>query len=105
VDKVEGSYLMVTMDTSQIFTVWKDLVTYVASFPTGPWTKRTVVYSTPQTGQGHLFVYNPKGHAEFTLNRQFLISYCINSTSLDELSNADSYRPRFIRVPLSRVLP
>lgn len=105
VDKVEGSYLMVTMDTSQIFTVWKDLVTYVASSPTGPWTKRTVVYSTPQTGQGHLFVYNPKGHVEFTLNRQFLISYCINSTSLDELSNADSYRPRFIRVPLSRVLP
>ena len=105
VDKIEGSYLMVTMGTSQIFTVWKDIVTYVASSPAGPWTKRTVVYSTPQTGQGHLFVYNPKGHAEFTLNRQFLISYCINSSSLDEFTNADSYRPRFIRVPLDRVLP
>jgi hypothetical protein len=96
---------MAAMDTSQIFTVWREIVTYVASAPTGPWTKRTVVYSTPQTGQGHLFVYNPTGHAEFTQNRQFLISYCINSTAFDDLRDADNYRPRFIRVPLSRVLP
>ena len=105
VDKVEGTYLMVAMDTSQIFTVWRDIVTYVASAPTGPWTNRTVVYSTPETGRGHLFVYNPTSHAEFTQNGQFLISYCINSATVDDLINADNYRPRFIRAPLSRVLP
>jgi hypothetical protein len=91
------------MDTSQSLGAWKDIVTYVATSPTGPWTKRTVVYSTPETGQGKLVVYNPKGHVEFTLDGEFLISYCINSLAPDEVVDADKYRPRFIRVPLPRV--
>ncbi|MBZ5564201.1 MAG: DUF5005 domain-containing protein [Acidobacteriia bacterium] len=104
ISKINGSYLLVAMDTSPAYGTWKNIVTYSSTSPTGPWGKRTVVYSTPETGQGNLVTYNPRAHPEFTANDQLLISYNVNSLVPQDLVHADDYRPKFIRVPLAGLL-
>jgi uncharacterized protein DUF5005 len=109
VDKVHTGggpiYLMVAMDTSPFFTTWTDIVTYYSCTPQGPWTTRTVVYKTPETGQsggqyGRLFTYDPRAHPEFNANGEILISYNVNDTDYRDLVHADDYRPKFIRVAI-----
>lgn len=60
--------------------------------------KRTV-YCTPQTHEGNLFTYNAFAHTEFSGNGELLVSYNVNSSVFGDLfSNADNYRPFFVRV-------
>jgi uncharacterized protein DUF4185/uncharacterized protein DUF5005 len=103
VSKINGSYVLVAMDTSAPYGMWKDIVTYTSSSPTGPWGRRTVVYATPETGQGNLVTYDPRAHPEFTANGQLLISYNVNSLVPQDLVNADDYRAKFIRVPIDGI--
>jgi hypothetical protein len=75
------------------------IVRYEADQPTGPWKNETLLYCTPESG-GNLFTYNALAHPEFTGARGLLISYNVNSFEfIDIFTNADNYRPRFIRVP------
>lgn len=69
-----------------------------APSPVGPWGNQRTLYCTPESG-GNIFTYNSFVHPQFTENDELLISYNNNSFNFGDLfSNADNYRPHFIRV-------
>ncbi|MEO8663474.1 MAG: DUF5005 domain-containing protein [Bryobacteraceae bacterium] len=110
VDRMNAStgpfYLMTGMDPrNPPYPGWNAVTTYYACAPWGPWTTRTVVYTTPETGApgcktGTLLTYNPKAHAEFTSGDQVLLSYNVNTSDGHDQYCADDYKPRFIRVQI-----
>ena len=69
-----------------------------AASPVGPFTKKRLIYTTPQTVGGiPVWTYNAKAHIEFTQNNQLLVGYCTNSQTTNGLyKNADTYRPYFV---------
>ncbi|HKX82922.1 MAG TPA: hypothetical protein VJL58_01775 [Pyrinomonadaceae bacterium] len=106
-------FLLVGMDTTPVFGAWKDITIYTSCNPAGPFSAKSVVYSTPETGYnrvpgmttgqflaGNMFTYNPHLHPQFTSKGRLLISYNINAGRSADLLFADTYRPRFIRVPV-----
>jgi hypothetical protein len=65
---------------SPVYPDWKNVVTYYSCTPVGPWTERTIVYVTPESGApgcstGTLYTYNPKDHPEFANTAGVLLSY------------------------------
>lgn len=99
-------YLMTGMDPQNPpYPLWKNVTTYYSCAPQGPWTSRTVVYATPETGTagcnvGTLFTYDPRAHAEFTNSSGVLVSYNVNANNGQDLICADDYKPRFIRITI-----
>lgn len=97
-----GAVTLVTGDTTQALS--PDIVMYRSTSPEGPFTDKTLLYTTPETS-GNIFTYNPKAHPEFGTPNTLMITYNVNSFSNSDLySNVDNYRPRYINVtfPLSR---
>ena len=105
------SIVLVGMDTSVPFGTWKDITLYTACRPQGPFSAKTVIYTTPETGSnripgmatgqtlaGTLLTYNPHIHPQFTSKENLLVSYDINAGNSGDLLFADTYRPRFARV-------
>jgi Domain of unknown function (DUF5005) len=99
-------YLMVGMDPQNPpYPGWKYVTTYYSCSPRGPWTDRTVVYTTPETGApgcyiGTLYTYDPKAHPEFPSQSGILVSYNVNAANPKDLICANDYKPSFIRVPI-----
>lgn len=110
VNKMQAStgnfYLMTGMDpVNPPYPLWQNVTTYYSCTPQGPWTTRTIVYSTPETGAagcsvGTLLTYDPRAHAEFTNPSGVLVSYDVNANNSTDLVCADDYKPRFIRVAI-----
>lgn len=110
VNKMQASsgvfYLMTGMDPQNPpYPLWQYVTTYYSCTPQGPWTARTVVYSTPETGGagcsvGTLLTYDPRSHVEFTNSRGVLVSYNVNANNPQDLVCANDYKPRFIRVAI-----
>ena len=101
-----GRYLLVTQDTTELFST--KIVAYLADRPTGPFTGKTVLYRTPETGalgsygNPNVFTYNPHVHPELSTPRRLLVTYNVNSLNPDDLyADVSIYRPRFIDVVLS----
>jgi len=107
------SYVLVGMNTTVPFGSWKDITLYSACQPQGPFSAKTVVYSVPevnsntvpgmQPGQslaGVMLAYNPHLHPQFSAKGKLLISYDLNASKSQDLLFADTYRPRFISVPV-----
>jgi hypothetical protein len=69
-----------------------------AASPVGPFTKKRLVYTTPQKVDNiPVWTYNAKAHLEFTTNNQLLVGYCTNSQTSNGLyKDADTYRPYFV---------
>ncbi|CAN5231588.1 hypothetical protein BH11BAC6_BH11BAC6_13180 [soil metagenome] len=69
-----------------------------AASPVGPFTRKRLVYTTPQkVGTYDVWTYNAKAHLEFNNANQLLVGYCTNSiNSLGLYRNADTYRPYFV---------
>jgi hypothetical protein len=111
VDQLSAStgtfYLMTGMDPQNPpYPGWEYVTTYYACTPQGPWTTRTVVYTTPETGApgcsvGTLYTYNPKAHPEFSSDAGILVSYNVNAVDSADLVCANDYKPSFIRVPIA----
>ena len=108
-----SSFVLVGMDTTPPFGAWKDITLYTACQPQGPFSAKTVVYSAPEAGAntvrgmapgqtlaGTMLVYNPHLHPQFTSKGKLLISYNINAAKSQDLLFADTYRPRFVSVPV-----
>ncbi len=71
-----------------------------AADPWGPFDARTTVFTAPSPGPGR-YAYNATAHPEASSGGRLLVSY--NTNSFDPAtvrSDADSYRPRFVQVPL-----
>ncbi len=94
-------YLMITQDTTEQLST--RIVAYFSCRPTGPFTGKTLVYTTPETGatgsygNPNVFTYNPHAHPELSHGNQLLISYNVNSFDINDVfADASIYRPRFV---------
>jgi hypothetical protein len=100
-------FLMTGMDPQNPpYPGWEYVTTYYSCTPQGPWTTRTVVYTTPETGApgcsaGTLYTYDPKAHPEFPSSAGILVSYNVNAGDPADLVCANDYKPSFIRVPIT----
>lgn len=71
----------------------------------GPWTDGRAIYTIPEPANDkNLITYGAKAHAHLSADGEMLISYCINSLDFGQMTrDVEIYRPRFIRVPKSKI--
>ncbi len=92
----DGQYLAVFINKSSVGINFGDS-------PVGPFKVLfQTIYVCPEPfTNSNIFVYNAKAHPHLSQPNQLLISYNVNSMSLNDLVNqADIYRPRFITLYL-----
>lgn len=94
VSKFRGKYILLTQD------IWLSpkLFSFTSDNPTGPWSNKRLLYTTPETS-GSTFTYNAYVHPQFNRNAEMLVSYNVNGDFWSIFSNVEIYRPRFIRIP------
>jgi hypothetical protein len=98
VDRHNGRYVLVSQDTHVPFS--PNIVAFFAESPTGPFTEPLYVYRAPEARDQHI-IYDARLHPELSEPGKLLISYNVNSLSLEEVhQDARIYRPRFIDVTL-----
>lgn len=98
VSRFHGRYTLVTGDSTEILS--SKIVMYRSASLDGPWTGKTVLYSTPETG-GNVFTYNAKAHPELGNGHTLLVTYNVNSFDTNDLyTEVDNYRPRYVDVDL-----
>jgi len=95
-----GKYVLLTQDIWFSTKIWS----FTSTSPAGPWSNKTLVYDTPKLADD-AFTYNAYPHPQFDENNNLLISYNNNGDFWDIFSNADLYRPVFIRVPYTQLDP
>jgi hypothetical protein len=101
-----GRFLLVTHDTTDVFS--PNIVGYVADSPTGPFTDKTLIYTTPETGPNgsygnpNIITYNSHIHLESSDSDRLLITYNVNTLNgEDHYRDVSIYRPRFVDVVLT----
>lgn len=97
------SYVMIMQGSD----LSRNIYSFTSTQPYGPWENQQLLYETPlPSGCKTCWSYNALAHPEFAEDDQLLVSYNINSMEMDDhYANATLYRPRFIRVPMDRILP
>ncbi|MCD2443230.1 DUF5005 domain-containing protein [Agromyces sp. SYSU K20354] len=96
VSKFQGRYTLVTGDATEILS--SKVVMYRSESVEGPFTGKTVLYSTPETG-GNIFTYNAKAHPQLGDGHTLFITYNVNSFDTNDLYvEVDNYRPRYVAV-------
>lgn len=100
---LNGTYVMIMQEGG----FGRKIYSFTSSSPVGPWGNQQMIYEIPPlAGCESCFTYNAVAHPQFTEDNFLLISYNTNSMKLqDHYENALIYRPRFIRVPLEKILP
>lgn len=106
VAKFRDGYLLVTQDTSEIFST--RIVARTACSPTGPFSEPVELYRTPETGalgsygDPDVFTYNAHEHPNLRQGNRILVTYNVNTFDNvgDVYDDASIYRPRFIDVQL-----
>ncbi len=103
VSRLGDVYVLVTQDTTELFS--SHVVAYFRCSPTGPWSNKTLLYTTPETGlsgsygNANVFTYNPHAHPELGGPGRLVISYNVNSfDNTDTYKDVSIYRPRFVDV-------
>jgi hypothetical protein len=96
-------YVLVTQDTTELFS--SHVVAWFSCSPTGPWSDKTLLYTTPETGlsgsygNANVFSYNPHAHPELGGPGRLVITYNVNSfVNTDTYKDVSVYRPRFVDV-------
>jgi hypothetical protein len=96
VSRFQGKFTLVTGDATEPLSA--KIVMYRSSELTGPYTGKTELYTTPETG-GNVFTYNAKAHPNLGDGDTLVISYNVNSFNPDDLyADAGLYRPRYVDV-------
>jgi hypothetical protein len=99
VTKFQGKYTLVTSDATEPLSA--KIVMYRSDSLTGPFTNKTLLYTTPETS-GNVFTYNAKAHPELGSDGRLVVTYNVNSfNTADVYSNVDNYRPRYVDVDVS----
>lgn len=102
--RMKDRYVLLTHEKSTY-----DIYTYTSDEPFRGFGNKRFIYTSPEPGEdstGNLSAYNALAHPQFVKGNQLLVSYCVNSLRVrDVFENADNYRGRFIRVPLSLIDP
>lgn len=94
VSRFQGKFTLVTGDATEPLSA--KVVMYRSSSITGPYTGKTELYTTPETG-GNVFTYNAKAHPGLGDRDTLVISYNVNSfEGADLYEDARLYRPRYV---------
>lgn len=97
VDRVDGSYVLVTHNTNASFS--PSVVAHVATAPQGPFGPPRHLFDAPEPKAPHRFVYDARTHPELARGGTMLISYNVNSfREADLTEDVRVYRPRFVEV-------
>ncbi len=94
-----GQYILVfQLDDLSTGTAYR-----IGNSPTGPWGAATVVWHCPEAGKyPQTYCYNAKAHPSLSTPGHLLISYNVNTFSLQaNFKYAAIYHPRFITLPVS----
>jgi hypothetical protein len=103
VTKFQGRYTLVTSDATEPLST--KIVMYRSDSLEGPFTNKTVLYTTPETS-GNVFTYNAKAHPELGSDGRLLVTYNVNSfDTADVYKNVDNYRPRYVDVTVKIAPP
>jgi hypothetical protein len=112
-----NKYYLVTQENGYLTCgLGREIYSYESDSPQGPFVNRKLLYTEESMFNGrYLLTYNAQAHPFFTKNEELLISYNVNDR-VDTLSSypcpsecvniwtdrldADSYRPKFVRVPM-----
>lgn len=101
VTRMGNAYMLITQDTTELFST--SIVAYFSCSPQGPFTGKTTVYSTPETGangsygNANVFTYNAHAHPELSRPGSLVVSYNVNSfVNTDHYKDVTIYRPRFV---------
>ncbi|GAA2272292.1 hypothetical protein GCM10009853_027570 [Glycomyces scopariae] len=98
VQRYQGKFTLVTGDATEALSA--KIVMYRSDDLEGPYTDKTVLYTTPETG-GNVFTYNAKAHPQLGDGDTLVITYNVNSFVGDDLyADAHLYRPRYVDVDL-----
>jgi hypothetical protein len=75
-----------------------------APAPEGPWSAPVLLYRCPEMAKDKgVFSYAGKAHAWAATGDELLVSYCVNASDFGRLFRDEAvYRPKFVRVKLSR---
>lgn len=94
----EGKYYFLSQEN----LLGPNIYLYDAASPTGPFTNKRLVYTTPtRVGTWNVVTYNATAHPEFiTADGKLLVGYCTNEIEKGTgiWKNADTYRPYFVWV-------
>lgn len=95
----DGRYILVF----QLDALSKTIAVRYADSPTGPWGAPVPVWDCPEdTLTADTYTYGAKAHPHLSQPGELLISYHVNTFEFAEhFSDADIYRPRFVRLPLN----
>jgi len=121
-DHILASPLELDMSVSEQFSIFRmrdkyvllthgkmtrDIFTYTSDYPYKDFSNKTFIYRSPEPDStNNLFAYNALAHPQYMDGDRLLVSYCLNSFRVrDVFEDADNYRARFIRVPLSMIDP
>ncbi|WP_083999261.1 DUF5005 domain-containing protein [Actinomadura kijaniata] len=103
VSRLGPGYVLITQDTTELFSA--RIVAYFSCSPRGPFTGKTTVYTTPETGAAgsygnpNVFTYNAHAHPELSRGGRIVVSYNVNSlVNTDHYRDTSIYRPRFVDV-------
>ncbi|MFE4468120.1 DUF4185 domain-containing protein [Leifsonia sp. NPDC056824] len=103
VTRFQGKYTLVTSDATEPLST--KIVMYRSDSLTGPFTGKTLLYSTPETS-GNVFTYNAKAHPELGTDNRLVVTYNVNSfDTADVYKNVDNYRPRYVDVDVTSTDP
>ena len=117
---IDGRYYLITQQNGYLTCgLGREIYAYESDYPTGPFTNPRLLYTIENMLNEHyLLTYNAYAHPFFTAGNELLISYNVNDRvdTLDpyicpsqcknvwtDRIDADSYRPKFIRVPLGLI--
>lgn len=116
----DGKYYLVTQENGYLECgLGREIWSYVSSSPWGPFTGKTLLYTEESTFNGaYLLTYNAQAHPWNIENSELLVSYNVNDR-VDTIApyicpsqcqniwtdrlDADSYRPKFVRVPMGLI--
>lgn len=103
VSEWKGTYIMIIQGDA----LTRNVYSFTAPTPYGPWSNQQLIYETPLPDScAACFTYNAMAHPQFTDDDMLLISYNTNSMEMgDHYKDALIYRPRFIRVPIEKIVP
>ncbi|MEU5881929.1 DUF4185 domain-containing protein [Spirillospora sp. NPDC047279] len=103
VSRLGRGYVLITQDTTELFST--RIVAYYSCDQDGPFTGKTTIYTTPETGatgsygNPNVFTYNAHAHPELGSGNRFVVSYNVNTlVNTDHYKDTSIYRPRFVDV-------
>jgi hypothetical protein len=114
---MNNKYYLVTQENGYLTCeLGREIYSYESNDPQGPFINRKILYTEESKfNDRYLLTYNAQAHPFFTVNNELLIGYNVND-KVDTVSpdpcpsecvniwtdrlDADSYRPKFIRVPM-----